>query len=386
MTDAILQRQIDCWVTWTNEGVHDQIRANLHRAPMYSGQIESRGPRYCPSIEDKVVRFADKDSHQVFLEPEGYDNERVYCNGISTSLPKDVQDEIVRAIPGLERARILQHGYAVEYDFVPTHQTKLSLETKRVGGLFLAGQINGTSGYEEAAGQGFIAGVNAVQAIRGEEPFVLGRDQAYIGVMIDDLITKPPTEPYRMFTSRAEYRLLLRTDNAEQRLTALGRELGTVDDARWRRFQTKTSCMNEIDRLVQRGSTNGSPLSVWMRRPDVELIDFADALIGVIEKERNGNRVDIQNGHVTTSAVFCSDVLEQALINAKYSGYVDRQSKQIDRFRKLESMAIPTGVDYAGIPELRFEARETLTRVAPARVPAARRCRSSTSIRRWATR
>jgi len=355
MNDAILQRQIDCWVTWTHEGVHEQIRANLHRAPMYSGQIASRGPRYCPSIEDKVVRFADKDRHQVFLEPEGYDNERVYCNGISTSLPADVQDEIVRGIPGLERAHILQHGYAVEYDFVPTHQTKLSLETKLVGGLLLAGQINGTSGYEEAAGQGFIAGVNAVRAIRGEEPFVLARDHAYIGVMIDDLITKPPTEPYRMFTSRAEYRLLLRSDNADQRLTALGRELGTVDDARWTRFQDRCAAVENIERLVRRGSMNGSPLSVWVRRPDADLSNFANALIA----DRH--------------QVFCCDRLEQVLINAKYSGYVDRQSKQIDRFRRLESMVIPLGVDYSKIPELRFEARETLTRVAPATLGQAAR-------------
>ncbi|MEK7755950.1 MAG: FAD-dependent oxidoreductase, partial [Planctomycetota bacterium] len=209
MTDAILQRQVDCWVTWTHSKVHEHILANLHRAPMYSGQIQSRGPRYCPSIEDKVVRFSDKPKHQIFLEPEGYDNERIYCNGISTSLPKDVQDAFVHEVPGLERARILQYGYAVEYDYVPTHQTKVSLETKLVGGLFLAGQINGTSGYEEAAAQGLIAGINAVRSLRNEEPFVLGRDQAYIGVMIDDLVTRPPLEPYRMFTSRAEYRLLL---------------------------------------------------------------------------------------------------------------------------------------------------------------------------------
>ncbi len=391
MTDAILQRQIDCWVTWTNQGVHDQIRANLHRAPMYSGQIESRGPRYCPSIEDKVVRFAEKDRHQVFLEPEGYDNERIYCNGISTSLPSEVQDEIVRTIPGLENARILQHGYAVEYDFVPTHQTKLSLETKLVGGLFLAGQINGTSGYEEAAGQGLIAGVNAVRAIRNEEPFVLGRDQAYIGVMIDDLITKPPTEPYRMFTSRAEYRLLLRADNADVRLTPAGRELGTVDDARWMRFERNAGIVNQIERLVRRGSVDGSSLSTWMRRPDADLASFAVALAGTINKDRkyddnksggddittsSCHHVATSHDHITTVPhyhVFCCDVLDQVLTNAKYSGYVARQSQQIDRFRKLESMAIPNGVDYASIPELRFEARETLTRVAPATLGQAAR-------------
>lgn len=365
MTDAILQRQIECWVTWTHEGVHEEIRANLHRAPMYSGQIESRGPRYCPSIEDKVVRFAEKNRHQIFLEPEGYDNERVYCNGISTSLPKDVQDKMIRTIPGLERAWILQHGYAVEYDFVPTHQTQLSLETKLVGGLFLAGQINGTSGYEEAAGQGLIAGINAVQMLRGCEPFVLGRDQAYIGVMIDDLITKPPTEPYRMFTSRAEYRLLLRSDNADERLTARGRELGTVDDERWERYERGRGMIDQVERLARRGSMNGASLGTWMRRPDADLTSFAEAIARVMMKDAEESESDCM--------IFCSNVLEQALTNAKYSGYVARQSLQIDRFRKLESMAIPAGVDYGCIPELRFEARETLSRVAPATLGQAAR-------------
>jgi tRNA uridine 5-carboxymethylaminomethyl modification enzyme len=332
---------------------------------MYSGQIESRGPRYCPSIEDKVVRFAEKERHQIFLEPEGYDNERVYCNGISTSLPKDVQDEIVKKIPGLERAKILQHGYAVEYDFVPTHQTQLSLETKLVGGLFLAGQINGTSGYEEAAGQGLIAGINAVQMLLAREPFVLGRDQAYIGVMIDDLITKPPTEPYRMFTSRAEYRLLLRSDNADERLTSLGRELGTVDDRRWERYERGRAVIGQIERLVRRGSINGSSMATWMRRPDADLASFAEAISKVNAKVAEESESD--------GWIFCCDVLEQALTNAKYSGYVARQSLQIDRFRKLESMAIPAGVDYACIPELRFEARETLSRVAPATLGQAAR-------------
>ena len=204
MTDGIHQPQVCCWVTYTNAETHAHIRANLHRAPLYTGQIASTGPRYCPSIEDKIVRFADKSRHQVFLEPEGYDHERIYCNGISTSLPRDVQELMVHAIPGLKQARILQYGYAVEYDWVPTHHITSTLESKPVAGLFLAGQINGTSGYEEAAGQGLVAGVNAVRLLQGVEPFSLGRDEAYIGVMIDDLITKPPSEPYRMFTSRAE--------------------------------------------------------------------------------------------------------------------------------------------------------------------------------------
>ena len=375
LTDAITQRQVHCWVTWTNEDVHEEIRANLHRAPMYSGQIQSRGPRYCPSIEDKVVRFADKDRHQVFLEPEGYDNERVYCNGISTSLPKDVQDAMVRRIPGLEDAKILQYGYAVEYDYVPTHQTKLSLETKLVDGLFLAGQINGTSGYEEAAGQGFIAGVNAVRAIRSEEPFVLGRDEAYIGVMIDDLVTRPPTEPYRMFTSRAEYRLRLRADNADQRLTPLGRRIGIVDDIRWARFERKRAAVSDIERLVGTSSFNGTPLSVWMRRPDADLCTFADAVARAPGAPglRSAGGPGIQSAIRTGSNVFCCDALEQALINAHYTGYVDRQDKQIERFRRLETMTIPAHIDYASMPELRFEAREQLSRVSPATLGQAAR-------------
>ncbi len=347
MTDAVTQRQIDCWITWTNLGVHGHITANLHRAPMYSGQIQSRGPRYCPSIEDKVVRFADKDRHQIFLEPEGYDNERVYCNGISTSLPKDVQDAFLREIPGLENARILQHGYAVEYDFVPTHQTKLSLETKLVDGLFLAGQINGTSGYEEAAAQGLIAGINAVRYLRNQEPFILARDEAYIGVMIDDLVTRPPLEPYRMFTSRAEYRLLLRSDNADQRLTTIGRRLGLVDDARWSRYEARRDAVAAITALTRAGSLGGAPLAIWARRPEADLGTFADEIAKL------------------TGRTFNAEDLEQVLIEAKYSGYVDRQAKQIDRFRRLESLAIPLRTDYATMPELRFEARERLTRVAP---------------------
>lgn len=355
MTDGIHQPQIDCYITWTTEAVHEIIRDNLHRAPMYSGQIASTGPRYCPSIEDKVVRFADKARHQIFLEPEGYDDERVYCNGISTSLPQEVQADFLRKIPGLQNARILQHGYAVEYDFVPTSQTRISLETKRISGLFLAGQINGTSGYEEAAGQGLIAGVNAIQKLQGREPFVLRRDQAYLGVMIDDLITRPPTEPYRMFTSRAEYRLLLRSDNADLRLTPIGRALGLVDDQRWVRFEQKREAIRLADSLVERGRMGGVRLATWLARPEANLEGLADALSPL------------------TDRIFCTDALWQVLVNAKYRGYIQRQEAQIQRFRRLESLAIPTQLDYLSIPEMRLEAREKLAGVSPATLGQASR-------------
>jgi tRNA uridine 5-carboxymethylaminomethyl modification enzyme len=347
MTDSMPRRQIDCWITWTNPRAHQHIYDNLDRAPLYSGQIQSTGPRYCPSIEDKVVRFAEKQRHQIFLEPEGPDNERVYCNGIATSLPRDVQDAVVREVPGLQNARIIQYGYAIEYDWVPTHQIRPSLATKLVDGLFHAGQINGTSGYEEAGGQGLVAGINAVRLLRDQEPLVLGRDQAYIGVMIDDLITRPPVEPYRMFTSRAEYRLLLRADNADQRLTPLGRELGTVDDRRWQRFQHREEGMAAIRALLDQGSTDGVDLSTWVRRPDADVATLAEALAGL------------------TDRVFGADMLAQVLTDGKYAGYVDRQARQIERFRRLESMAIPDRVDYAAMPELRLEARERLARLAP---------------------
>jgi tRNA uridine 5-carboxymethylaminomethyl modification enzyme len=350
LTERIDRPGVCCWITYTNPGVHEWIRANLDRAPMYSGQIRSRGPRYCPSIEDKVVRFADKQRHQVFLEPEGEDNERLYCNGIPTSLPIDVQERMVHGIRGLERAEVLQYGYAIEYDYVPPDQIHATLESKAVERLFLAGQINGTSGYEEAAGQGLLAGMNASLAVGGREPVTLGRDQAYIGVMVDDLVTRPPTEPYRMFSSRAEYRLELRADNADQRLTPLGRQVGLVDDPRWERFVRKQSLLAEARRFLGEQRRDGRSLADWLRRPEVTW----QALLGHPEP-------------------FEARILEQVQVELKYAGYLQRQQRQIERFRELESRPIPAGLDYGSVAHLRAEAREKLAAVTPQSVGQASR-------------
>ncbi|MGO9468079.1 MAG: tRNA uridine-5-carboxymethylaminomethyl(34) synthesis enzyme MnmG [Isosphaeraceae bacterium] len=347
LTEAITQEQLDCHITHTNPAVHDLIRANLHRAPMYSGQIQSTGPRYCPSIEDKVVRFADRESHQIFLEPEGRNTLEYYCNGISTSLPRDVQEAIIPLIPGLNRAEIMRFGYAVEYDFAPPDQLGPTLETKRIGNLFFAGQINGTTGYEEAAAQGLIAGVNAARAVRNEPPLLLDRSQAYIGVLIDDLVTRGVDEPYRMFTSRAEYRLLLRHDNADIRLTEAGREVGLVDDARWSRFQARRDAIGRLRNRLRDTRVAGGTLFQLLRRPETSWDDLLALDRGLHDPAVSG------------------DVIDQVTIEAKYDGYIGRQVDQIERFRRLENKPIPNHVDYRSIPQLRAEAREKLERIRP---------------------
>lgn len=354
-------QQVPCHITWTNARVHELIRSNLHRAPMYSGQIQSRGPRYCPSIEDKVVRFADKERHQIFLEPESLETNEIYCNGISTSLPKDVQDEIVHSIGGLENARILKYGYAVEYDFVPTHQIHASLEAKSVSGLFCAGQINGTSGYEEAGGQGQMAGINAARKVQGLPPVILKRDQAYIGVMIDDLITKTPTEPYRMFTSRAEYRLMLRSDNTDQRLTPLGYEIGLATSERHAKLAAKMEAMKELTSALHSIKlpigANGSTAYDMLRRPDVEWCALAGEYSQLME----------------LSVKYHAAVWDQVAVTAKYAGYIEREKKSAERLHELEDKIIPAQFDFASVTTLRKEARQCLTHFRPGTIGQASR-------------
>jgi tRNA uridine 5-carboxymethylaminomethyl modification enzyme len=345
LTDRLEVEQLPCFITYTNEAVHDLIRANLSRAPMYSGQITSSGPRYCPSIEDKVVRFAEKSQHQLFLEPEGRNTREVYINGVSTSLPRDVQDAMFRLIPGLERAEIMRYGYAVEYDYAPPDQLRPNLESKHGGGLFFAGQINGTTGYEEAAAQGLIAGANAALSLMGREPLVLTRDQAYIGVLIDDLVTRGVDEPYRMFTSRAEYRLLLRQDNADRRLTPLACELGLADNHRFGRLQSKLAEIAQVTALLAETRRDGISLAQRLRRPEVEWSELVELLPQLADVSR--------------------DVADQVIFDTKYSGYVARQEVEVERQRRLAAKRIPSSFDYSRITHLRAEAREKLGRIRP---------------------
>ena len=345
LNDRLDCQQLPCWVTYTNPAVHDLIRANLDRAPMYTGQIESTGPRYCPSVETKIVRFADKSRHQIFLEPEGRRTAEVYVNGLSTSLPRDVQDAMIPLIPGLQRAKILRYGYAIEYDFVPPDQLDRSLQTKLVAGLYLAGQVNGTTGYEEAGAQGLVAGTNAALSLQGREPLVLDRHQAYIGVMIDDLVTRGVDEPYRMFTSRAEYRLRLRHDNADRRLTPLGHRLGLVDEARWQRLEKKQSAIDAARRLLESTRSGDITLARLLARPETtwEEVQVRLPELGAVAPE----------------------VSEQITCDAKYAGYVQREDIDIARQDRLAERRIPADLDFADVLHLRAEAREKLCRVRP---------------------
>ncbi|MGD9983061.1 MAG: tRNA uridine-5-carboxymethylaminomethyl(34) synthesis enzyme MnmG, partial [Porticoccaceae bacterium] len=365
-------RQVCCWVTHTNAGTHDIIRGGLDRSPMYAGVIEGIGPRYCPSIEDKVVRFADKSSHQIFIEPEGLDTHEVYPNGISTSLPFDVQLELVRSIKGFEQAHITRPGYAIEYDFFEPRHLRPTLETRELQGLFFAGQINGTTGYEEAAAQGLLAGINAARQVQGRDSWTPRRDQAYIGVMVDDLITHGTREPYRMFTSRAEYRLLLREDNADLRLTEVGRELGLVDDARWAVFSARREAIErEHQRLagtwVHPGSPEADALAPRLEKPltrDVSLLDLL-------------RRPELD--YAALAAINCGGadaaIGLQVEVEVKYEGYIARQRDEIERMHRQEGTAIPTDFDYGTVTGLSNEVRQKLRAACPetlgraARVP-----------------
>jgi tRNA uridine 5-carboxymethylaminomethyl modification enzyme len=345
MTERLQVDQLPCWITHTTAAVHELIRANLQRAPMYSGQIRTSGPRYCPSIEDKVVRVAERDAHQVFLEPEGRHTAEVYVNGISTSLPRDVQDAMFRLIPGLQHAQIMRYGYAVEYDYCPPDQLQPSLESKLVSGLFFAGQINGTTGYEEAAAQGLLAGANAALSLRGVEPLILRRDQAYIGVMIDDLVTRGVDEPYRMFTSRAEFRLLLRQDNADRRLTPVARGIGLVDEQRWRRLQAKEGEIAAVMQVLESRRADEMTLAKFLRRPEVGWAELVQRF--------------------PEFAPVRDEVALQVVHDVKYAGYIHRQLQQVQRQQRLAGKRIPPDFDFQQLPHLRAEARQKLSRIRP---------------------
>ncbi len=345
-----VQGQLPCYLTHTTPKTADLIRKNIHKSPLYSGAIEGVGPRYCPSIEDKIVRFSDKESHQIFLEPEGLHTEEIYVNGFSTSLPFDVQEELVRTIVGCEKAEIMRPAYAVEYDFAPPTQLYPSLETKVCQNLFLAGQINGTSGYEEAAAQGIVAGINAARRVQKREGFVLRRDQAYIGVLIDDLVTKGTSEPYRMFTSRAEYRLILRQDNADMRLSDIGFNVGILPERNHKRFCAKRQAINsELDRLNQTRDGKNTLLQL-LRRPEISYSMLSSQSSGLSQ-----------------------EVTRQVELTVKYAGYIERQSTAIARVKALEDKRIPTGFDYDQITGLGNEARQKLTEITPATVGQATR-------------
>ncbi|MCC7210625.1 MAG: tRNA uridine-5-carboxymethylaminomethyl(34) synthesis enzyme MnmG [Candidatus Brocadia sp.] len=354
-TEKIDRSQVPCYLTYTNPNTHKIITGNLSRAPLYTGQIQSVGPRYCPSLEDKIVRFSGKDQHQVFLEPEGLTTLEVYCNGISTSMPHDIQEAIVHSIAGLESAEIVRYGYAIEYDFVPPAQLLPSLETKCVENLFHAGQINGTSGYEEAAAQGIMAGINAALKIQGKEPFILDRSEAYIGVLIDDLVTKGTQEPYRMFTSRAEYRLLLRHDNADRRLMRYGFRYGLIPEQPWRKLREKEIAIAETLAYMDKKMVGPDTLAKILSRPDRTF----DHLLAI--------DAELSQRHLS------KEIKEQVEIEVKYKGYIDRQHNQIEKFKKMEDYKIPSWLDYQNIPELRKEARQKLFQIRPVSLAQASR-------------
>lgn len=370
--EDIEREQISCWLTYTNEETHDIIRNNIERSPLFSGVIEGTGPRYCPSIEDKVMRFSDKNRHQVFIEPEGEYTNEMYIGGMSTSLPEDVQFRMYRSVPGLENAHIVRNGYAIEYDCINPLQLKQSLEFKKVSGLFAAGQINGSSGYEEAAAQGIVAGINSVMYIKGEKPVVIDRSQGYIGVLIDDLVTKGTNEPYRMMTSRAEYRLLLRQDNADQRMTPLGYKLGLISEERYQKYLTKISMIeDEVNRIKKVYVSPSDEVNDILKSYNTTPITTGISLKELIRRpELDYNK--------TTSfdkkrKPLDSDITEQVENMIKYEGYIARQIKQVEQYKKMEGKLIPEDIDYNNVGNLRLEAIQKLNQVRPSSIGQASR-------------
>jgi len=371
-TTAYITDQLPCWLTYTNEGTHTIIDRNLHRSPMYSGMIKGTGPRYCPSIEDKVVRFNDKPRHQIFLEPEGRNTHEVYVQGLSTSLPEDVQKEILSTIPGLENVQMMRAGYAIEYDAVVPTQLWPTLETKRIKNLYTAGQINGTSGYEEAAGQGLMAGINAGRRALNEEEIILSRSEAYIGVLIDDLVTKGTNEPYRLLTSRAEYRLLLRHDNADLRLTEIGHKIGLISDARYERFQTKKAIIEaEIERL--RNTIIKPNAEVQAKLKEWGSSELKDGIRGHDLLRRTEMTYALVSELIPSEREIADDVAEQVEIQVKYEGYIEKSIQQVEKLKKMENKKIPDLIDYDAITGLASEARQKLKQVRPLSVAQASR-------------
>lgn len=367
--DNVEKKQVPCHITYTNKKTHKIISENMHRSPLYSGKIIGKGPRYCPSIEDKIVKFPDRDRHQVFVEPEGLNTEEMYLNGISSSLPEEVQEDFIHSIAGLEHAVIMRPGYAVEYDFVEPTQLYPSLETKLIKGLFIAGQTNGTSGYEEAAAQGLIAGINAALSLKGENPIILGRDEAYIGVLIDDLVTKGTKEPYRMFTSRAEYRLALRHDTADIRLTPYGYRAGLVSEEYYERFNKKIESIDYIKELLSRQKL-GHELEDVVGK-DILKTHIGKTLYNAIKDPKIN--MDLLVSYLADSYKISPLWVENALLDIKYEGYLAREQREVDRFRKMENMRIPKDIDYTGMEGLSKEAVEKLSEIRPLSIGQASR-------------
>ncbi len=368
--------QVSCWLTYTNQKTHDIIRKNLDRSPLFSGMIEGTGPRYCPSIEDKVVKFADKDRHQVFIEPEGIETNEMYIGGMSSSLPEDVQYAMYRTVPGLENVKIVRNAYAIEYDCIDARQLKPSLEFRNIDGLFSGGQFNGSSGYEEAAAQGLVAGINAARKLQGKEPVVLDRSEAYIGVLVDDLVTKESHEPYRMMTSRAEYRLLLRQDNADQRLTKLGYEIGLISRERYERLLKKEELISaEIERLNLTNVGNTDNVQALLKNCKSAPLASGASFAELIRRPELSYRMleEIDEKRSRFPEELSDEVIDQVEISIKYEGYISRQKKQVEQFKKLENKKIPEDIDYDKVKSLRIEAVQKLKEYSPVSIGQASR-------------